>query len=437
LKKIRTLIGLGLIIMLLVTACEQLPFEIPWLEGDEPTETPMPGDPGDPTPTPETLETQTPTPEQVTQLTVWVPPEMNPDSESEAGRLLASRIQLFSDLNNGIEIIVRVKAASGAGGLLDALTATSAAAPSALPDVIALSRPDLETAALKSLIYPLDGLTEIPDDADWYSFTKEMALLQGSTFGLPFAADALVMIYRPLSVPSLPTSWSDLVNMEDTVFVFPAESEQALFLLSLYQAEGGSIQDNQRRPVLEVNPLTEVFRLLQNGVESGLYPTWLNQYQTTTQVWTAFLEGQTDLVVTWFSDYLREGPADAMVVPFYPMGDGAVSLGTGMSWAVATPEAHRQAIAVDLAEFLIQPDFLSEWTAAAGYFPPRPSALDAWRNQNLRTTVSQVALMTRLSPSNDIIASLGPVLREGFRQILQGLVDPAQAAQVAVESLED
>jgi len=119
----------------------------------------------------------------------------------------------------------------------------------------------------------------------------------------------------------------------------------------------------------------------------------------------------------------------------FPMSDSAVSFGTGMSWAVAAPEENRHSIAVSLAEYLVQPEFLSEWTAAAGYLPTRPSALDGWQNQSLRTTVNQTALMTRLVPSNDIISSLGPLMREGTRQILQDLIDPVQAAQVAVESL--
>jgi ABC-type glycerol-3-phosphate transport system substrate-binding protein len=107
-----------------------------------------------------------------------------------------------------------------------------------------------------------------------------------------------------------------------------------------------------------------------------------------------------------------------------------------MAWAVATPQENRQALAVDLAEFLVQPDFLAEWSMAAGYLPPRPSSLEGWQNQSLRSTLSQVALMTQLRPSNDILTTIGPIMREGVRQILQGAVDPAQAAQVAVESLE-
>ncbi len=432
-NKITKLLIVGLIFGLLLSACESLPFELPWLSPETSTVTPEPGE-EDTTPTPEVTQTADVTPEPVTQLVLWVPPEMDPELETNASRIFANRLQLFSDLNNGIEIIVRVKAFSGPGGLLDALTATSAAAPEALPDVIALSRPDLETAALKDLIFPLEGLTEIPDDTDWFSFTREMALLQGGTFGLPFAADSLALVYRPTAMEDFPGSWSALLET-GAPMAFPADSDQALFPLAFYLAEGGSIQDSQRRPMLEVNPLTDAFRFLEDGIEAGTFSESLIQYQTNGQVWTAFRDGQTDLAITWVSNYLKEGPADADLAPFYPISNGAVSLGTGIAWAVATPRENRQSLAVDLAEFLVQADFLGEWSMAAGYLPTRPSSLEGWQNQSMRSTLSQIALMSQLRPSNEILTTIGPIIHEGLRQILQGAVDPAQAAQVAAESL--
>lgn len=435
-KKNRILLGLGLILIFLLSACEGLPFDLPWLTARTSTATLSPGEIEDVTPTPETTTTVKATPAPITDLTIWVPPEMDPALETEASQLLRARFQTFSDQNDNIEINVRVKAASGVGGLLDALTAASATAPNALPDLIALSRQDLEIAALKSLIFPLDSLTEIPDDSDWYDFTRDMALLQGSTFGLPFAADSLVLVYRPDSFEQFPGSWVGIFQT-DTVLAFPAESEQSLFQMSLYLASGGSLQDNQRRPMLEVEPLTEIFRLFQQGVEAGNITESSLQYQTSAQVWTAFREGQANLVVTWLSNYLKDIPADALVAPLLPVNNTPVSLGTGMGWALATPDENRHPLAVDLGEFLVEPQFLSEWALASGYLPPRPSSLDTWQDQNLRSSLNQIALMTRLQPSNDIVSSLGPIIREQTRQVVQGLVDPSQAAQVAVESLEE
>lgn len=435
-NKKKSVLVLGLILALMLSACESPLVDIPWLSDATPTATLPPGGASETTATPEIIPTIEATPEPVTQLTLWVPPEMDPELDTEASQLFADQLQYFSDLHDGLDIKVRVKAASGAGGLLDALTAASAAAPDALPDLIALSRPDLETAALKNLIYPLDGMTEIPDDADWFGFTRDMALLQGSTFGLPFTGDSMVLVYRPASFADFPNTWEEVVH-GDSRLAFAAESDQALFQLALYQSEGGAIQDNQRRPVLEVDPLAEVFKLIQAGVEGEVLPDWLNQYQTPNQVWTAFLEGQVNLAVTWLSNYLKEMPEDTTFSPLLPLSDGEIAYGTGMSWSVAASDENRQLVAAELAEYLIQSDFLAEWSRAAGVIPTRPSALEGWQDQSLKTLVNQIAVMTVLRPSNDLIASLGPVMREGTRQMLQDLSDPVQAAQAAVKSLEE
>ena len=439
-QRLKIILVVGLLVAMSLSACEGLPFNLPWQVEHIPTPTLTLDDNDELTPTPDATPPVEESPPPVTSLTVWVPPEMDPNLGTEATVLFTNRLDAFSEANDGIEIEVRVKAASGAGGLLDALTASSSAAPDTLPDLIALSRPDLETAALKSLIYPLDGLTESPDDPDWYGFAQEMALIQGSSYGLPFAGDAMALVYRPENIPDLPQTWSALFEQEDyekIVLAFPADHDQALYLMNLYLAEGGALQDTQRRPLLEVEPLTQVYRIIEEGVNVGVFPDYLNQYQTSGQVWTAFRDEQVDLAVTWASNYLKENPTDAKLGTLFPGSDTTVALGTGISWALTTPEVHRHTLAVALAEFLVQPDYLAGWTKAAGYIPPRPSSLEGWQNQSIRATISQIALMTRLRPSNDVIMSLGPILREGSRQVLQGLVDPAQAAQLAVESLGD
>lgn len=436
LKKITRFVTITFLLAGLLSACDLLPFEIPWWQGNVPTATREPGVEESETPTPRATNVVEETIEPVTGLTLWVPPELDPSADTLASQIFSEQLQLFSAQNDGLTINVRVKAAGGSGGLLDALTATNAAAPEALPDVIALTRPDLEIAALKGLIYAVEDLTGIPDDPDWYDFTREMALLQGETFGFPFAADSLVLVYRPEVISSLPGTFPELLEM-GTSLTFSADSDQMLFPLSLYLAMDGAVQDNQRRPMLEVEPLTEVFRLLQMGVNSGSFSDALSQYQSSSQAWTAFREYQTDLVVTWASNYLKEIPEDAIMVPLLPITDRAVSLGTGMSWAVATPHEERQSLAVALSEFLVDPEFLAKWTLAAGYLPTRPSSLEGWEDPNLILEISQIESITQLRPSNDLLASLGPILREGTRQVLLGEIDPSQAAQVAVENLEE
>ncbi|MFH1446889.1 MAG: extracellular solute-binding protein, partial [Chloroflexota bacterium] len=284
--------AVAIIVLFSLVACEGLPFDlnIPWLmpESDTPTITPtleIVAPTADPSA--ELESTPAPPPES---LTIWIPPEFDPAGDSQAANLLKAQLQTFSDNNNGIVINLRVKDASGPGGLLDALTATSAAAPAVLPDLIALQRKDLETAALKSLVYPLDNLTSITDDTDWYPYARDMALIQGVVFGVPFAGDALALIYQTSKVESTPSTWEGFLEALNVV-AFPANDSQAYFTLALYQAAGGAVQDNQRRPALDAGPLTEVFKLYQSGVSSGDFSNLLLEYQSENQVWQAYQEG--------------------------------------------------------------------------------------------------------------------------------------------------
>ena len=101
-----------------------------------------------------------------------------------------------------------------------------------MPSVIALRRSDLELAALKSLVQPLDGLSNAIDQPDWYDYARDLSMVQGATYGLPFAGDALILNYRPnkTGAPD-PNNWDAIFRLE-TPLVFPAGDAQALFQLA-------------------------------------------------------------------------------------------------------------------------------------------------------------------------------------------------------------
>jgi multiple sugar transport system substrate-binding protein len=368
------------------------------------------------------------------ELVIWLPPQFDPAAGNPAARLLRERLQAFSQAHNNITVVVRIKAESGSGGMLDALSTANSAAPLALPDLVALPRSDLEVAALKGLLVPFDGLTTVQDDADWYACFRQLALLQGSTLGLPFAGDALVLVYRPVRAESIPTSWDALIS-QGGLLAFPAADPQALFTLSLYLSAGGSVEDQQHRPTLEPDILAAVLGLVEKGVAAQVISPNLAQYQTDSQVWQAFKEQRADWVVTWVSNYLAELPADASMLPLLPAGDHSSTIATGYVWALANPPPGSQTLAVELAEWLVQGDFLAQWTAAAGLLPPRPTALASWPNQNLQSLISQVVLSAQLRPGSDLMPSLGTALSDAILSVLSGKSDAFTAAQSAVDHL--
>ncbi len=298
------------LIMLLLAGCSTLQPLIDLLP-QQSTPAPNPGTPVAKTviaPTPTNTPEPSPTPgPQV--LTLWVPPQMDPAGGSQSAQLLQERLDEFAHANPDVIVRVRVKALTGPGGLLELLSAATAAAPDAVPSLVALPRTDLETAALKGLIYPLDGLSDVMNDPDWYSYAQQLAQVENSIFGLPFGGDALVLMYRPEKIGITPTDWPSVISLGRPV-IFPAADTQSLVTLALYQSLGGTVQNDKRHPALEVDPLTKVLQLYASGAQAGCFPYWLAQYASDKDAWQAYGEQRANFMVTWASQYLTELPAD-------------------------------------------------------------------------------------------------------------------------------
>ncbi len=392
-----------------------------------PTEYPPPGGTGIP-------GTPPASPPPQTVLVLWLPPQFDPSGTLPAAKLLSARLEAFQAANPGIRVEVRIKAASGPGGLLDSLTATSAAAPGNLPALIALPRSDLETAALKSLVFPLDRLTKLVDDPDWYAYARQLAFIQGTPYGLPFAGDALLLLYRPGKVTAPPTDWPAIFS-QNLPLAFPAADPQAMLTLELYLSAGGTIKDSQGRPTLQADVLTKVLKLYDDGIKQGTFLPILAQYQTDGQAWQAYRDQKNQWLVSWSSRFISELPADTTAASLPSLGTQPYTLATGWLWALSEPDSAQRPAAISLAEFLSASQFLAQWSAATGYLPTRPSALAAWSNQSLKSLLSPVVLAAQARPSNDLLSSLGPVLQDATLQVIRQQADPAQAAEAAAERL--
>jgi ABC-type glycerol-3-phosphate transport system substrate-binding protein len=367
-------------------------------------------------------------------LKIWLPPQFDPSDGSIAGDMLQARLDEFATRRPGVKVDVRVKDDEGLGGLLDSLSSASAAAPLALPDLVALPHHTLETAAIKGLLHPYDEYIDTQNDADLYEFASDLSYLQDSTFGVPFVGDALILVYRPSVVGSSPADWVTTLTITGPLS-FPAADPLSLFTLNLYQSLGGPLLDAEGRPMLNPVQLTEVLTYYHKAEHSELMPYWLTQYETDQEAWTAYEENQAHLAVTWASRYLKEPPMDTAAAPL-PTKDGVpFTLATGWVWALSSPDPERRMLSTELAEFLTASDFLGQWTSAAGYLPPRPESLAYWSNTPLKALVSQIAPSAQLVPSLDVLTGLGPVLQSATMDILKEQTDPISAAAAAAEKL--
>lgn len=379
------------------------------------------------------LSQATGSPVSPTTLRIWLTPQFDPASSSPSADLLRARLDEFGQ-RRGLQVEVRIKALSGAGGMLDSLIAANAAAPLALPDLILLPRPLLEAAALKGLLYSLDELTPPLTAGDWYDYAIQLAHLQSSTYGLPFAGDALILLYRPAEISAPPRDWTSLLSLGEPM-IFPAADEQALFTLAQYMATAAPIQDHEGRPTLDPDALTRVLTFYQQAEQANILPFWLTQYTTYEQAWQAYQQGNANLLIGWTSQYLGELPVDTTATAI-PTADGkAFTLITGWVWAFSNFRAERRAASIELAEYLTEGEFLARWTAAAGYLPPCRSALEGWSDATLKLLAARIVPSAQVIPRNDLLAALSPVLQQATITVLKEQSDPLSAAQAAVQRL--
>jgi multiple sugar transport system substrate-binding protein len=388
-----------------------------------PTPVPTRTEPATPTLPPVAPETATPVPD-TSSLRIWLPAEFDPTAENPAAELLAERLRKFKSQHSDLKIEVRIKTAGTEGEILKALSVTRAAAPGVLPDLVLLSRPDLEMAALSGLLHPIDGLSTSLDDPNWYSYAQQLAHIQNTGYGLPFLGDTLVLVYYP-ELGQIVT-WEDVLASEGDI-VFPAGNPQGLVGLSLYASAGGEILDAQGLPMLDQQTLLRVLTLVQDGVSREVFPPSLVNVTNEAQSLQIYRTGSANKAIVW---YLSYRPAeDGAITPLPGIGEIPFSYATGWVWALAGSEPEKQQLAVQLAEFLVAEDFIAEWTRATGYLPTRPSIVE--EGDRALTAIIESA---QPIPSRDVLAVLGPLMQEALTRVLNG-EQPEDVAASIVEKL--
>jgi multiple sugar transport system substrate-binding protein len=371
------------------------------------------------TATPEPTLPATETPPAVVEpriLRVWLPPHFDPNADGDSSELLRQRLAEFQSSHRSLKIDVRIKAVEGKTGLLNSLSVTSAAAPSTLPDLIALSRVDLETAASAGLLHPMDGLSTLLEDPNWYPFARELGHIQNIGYGLPFAADALVLIHRPkLEI----NTWEDILASREPLR-FPSDSSQPLVLLSIYVSAGGKLVNEQGLPALEGEALARVLTLFHDGLETETFSPSLLESTADEQPVQKDGEG---MIVNWAVNNWT--PDQNVMQPVPGLGGSSHAFANGWLWALAGSAPENQQVATELAEFLMEDSFLSEWERETGYLPTRVVLAN---DQN--ADVHAVLESAQVLPSDQVISTLGPILSQAVNRVLNG-----EPVEVVVQSV--
>lgn len=391
-----------------------------------------------PTPVPSPQATATPqaTPtipapagtDQPHLLRVWLPPRFDPNAGTPSAELLKARLQTFETEHPGIKLDIRIKSETD---ILRTLSITNNAAPAAMPDLIALSYWNMQKSASAGILHPLEGLTTLLQDPDWYAFARDLGHLKNVEYGIPFASDVLIIVHRAGLFDAPPASWAEIFASGASL-AFPASDPRAAFPLSLYLSNNLSLVSEQGALTLDEATLTQVFAFYRQAMDRGIVPLSTRDSQTDAQALQLYHSGQADQAVVWISSDLQSLSGDYLPLPGLDIGH--YTMGDGWVWALAGSDVENQPLAVELASYLVESGFMSEWTRAAGVLPVRPQALNGW-DAELRSPIHEALQSAHPLPPEDAAAVVGPLLQKALIRLFNG-EQPEVVARSVLEELK-
>jgi ABC-type glycerol-3-phosphate transport system substrate-binding protein len=359
----------------------------------------------------------------VPSITIWLPPIFRPDINSPAGKILQNRIDAYKAQHPGVTLSIRIKDSAGSGGMRDSLAAAAAAAPDALPDLVALDQSNLRAAAIKGLIYPLGGLLPAAAWEDGYPYAVSMAEIDATRYGLFFGGDAMVFT-NTLPAGSEPETWEQTLSRDGQVFI-PLGDSRSLFLFFGYYAAGGIPLRSMAEAGILADPLEKELTWLAALQEHGALSPRSVQIDSFENAFLA-LQNYGDASVTLYS---LASQGQGFSIGFIPTLDGKrFSLATGWAWAVATQDPVRRARAAGLILWLSDPEFLSQWSQALHILPAARAALALWPAGAKKTFGEGISEAAIAFPEDEISNSFGPIFSRAARQVLSDGVPPSIAA---------
>jgi ABC-type glycerol-3-phosphate transport system substrate-binding protein len=401
--------------------------------------------PDEPTATPSAEAVTITDTDEALVLTVWRTDALLA-AENEVGQAaFTEELSEFDESFPNIQVDIRTKRVEGPGGILDYLRTAPPVAPAVMPDVILINRPGLTRALGDELIVPFG---QVPGGEalgmGFYPVAEELATVNGTLTGIPYVLTTDHAVYRTtLFTDVVPNQFSVLLEQEAETpipFTFAAGPVTGVSrtLLTQYLAAGGTLTDEEGNLTLDADPLTDVLTFYAEANELGIINPAVFQYATGDEVWGQYLTGQASLATVPARRYLLErDEVRTTGLTTIPTTTGEPNaLIEGLYWAIVTRDPERQAAAVTLVDFLLDPINQGEFTQAAGWLPSQPAAMIVWGSDDPYTAFGGTLLEggTPL-PEPSVRSSAGDALQEALEAVLLNGVLPAQAANAAVATI--
>lgn len=372
------------------------------------------------------------------ELVVWVPEEFSILVDTEASAILQQRIEEFERQNPGIVVVVRVKASSGSGGILDSLRNTKVAATNALPQIALLSRTDMEDAVEQGLLLPVEEYFHDSNPSTYFSYAHEISQLDGIVYGFPFAGDALVGIASADFSNLEFTSWDD-VRAKKIPLYFAANSPQATFFISQYQSTNGLLVDEQGHASFTSENLMLVLDSFDQNAQKRIFQENFSTLNTNEDVWALLQNGDVKWEINWYSTALQSDLSGLQIFQIPSLGSEPYVSAKGWLWTIVNTDTEVAEIVPEFIAFFSDPQFLASFSQAAGYLPVLPTSLAFYENGDSFESLNAILTAAHALPENGLIVELGPVFRDATLMVLSqdySLQEIIETTQRQIEALQ-
>jgi len=374
------------------------------------------------------------TPEPVEELIIWVAPAFAPGEDTEAGRLLAERLEQFTNNHPNVELSIRTKALQGDAGLLNTFLAANLAAPETLPDLITLNQNALATASGEGLLLPVVEWGDAPDAEEWYDFAITGSRINGTFFGMPLAAEADIFAFWSARFEQAPANW-ELLLEENERFCLPLGDPRGTFTFASYSLMGGPSIEADGSLTLDSGILTSILSFYQAAQEAQLLAPESSTIETTEECWDLLAIDQVSAAVVPLENVLHQ-VGSSLSGGSIPLQHGpGFSLASTWSLALTTARPERIELAAELAEWLSDPAFLGLWSEALGYLPARAAALSTWEDEQQLALASSLVTLAMVQPSSTILSPFSAAITTAIDDVLDRGLPPASAATDAAQGV--
>ncbi|MGI6375582.1 MAG: extracellular solute-binding protein [Anaerolineae bacterium] len=376
----------------------------------------------------------------ITELSVWLPPDIARASVPLQGRALLyiDALAEAADLPGSVRLATTTKSLLGPAGIVESALATTPVMPERLPDLVLIDAAELQSLVSAGLAQPLDDALPQEAWATFLPFAREAVTVDGTPYGAPLCTDLTLLVYGTEQAPEPPATWQALLRGDD-LLLFPAAAGAATSdtLLTLYLSEGGSIEP--RDPLIDTTALTRALSAVQLGREAGRIHADAIDTADADQSWAAYATGKADMVVSSSAQLLRGGSQLSgtafTVVP--NSGSQQVSIAHTLAWVILTTNPERQQLAFDLVRASVTDQQQRVLARRTFHLPAVQAAIDAETAGAWHDRLSGQLAVASPAPAFPNYDLLNRSLMWALASVLRGQAGPTEAANLAAVRLSE